>query len=208
MASSSMVPMASACVPAASSMVFAFKPLSAARACVNCVLVAATGSTSAGRLRNAIPSPTARRMGKTKTQKIASGSRRNRRNRVEVNWYSELCSSLLIAQIPPREPHEDIFEGCRVGAEFAQVQAHGSEGRKDSGNGGVQVFNRQLMEACVNAMRLHAGDLLQGRGIEFSTDFIVGDGKLDNVVAAHRCNQLRRRSQGDDASMIHDGHAI
>ena len=48
-------------------------------------VVAATGSTSAGRFRNAIPSPTASRMGKMKTQKMASGSRRNRRKRVEVN---------------------------------------------------------------------------------------------------------------------------
>ena len=45
-----------------------------------------TGSTSAGRLRKAMPRPTASRMGKTKIQKRASGSRRKRRKRALVSW--------------------------------------------------------------------------------------------------------------------------
>jgi hypothetical protein len=80
-----MLPVASARVPAASSIVAAVSPLSPARACVSCAVVAPTCNTSAGRLRKAIPSPIASRIGKRKVQKIASGSRKNSRKRIEVS---------------------------------------------------------------------------------------------------------------------------
>ena len=84
-ASSTIVPTANACTPALSSISVAFNPLSAASACVSCAVVAPTGSTSAGRLRNAIPSPIASKIGNTKIQKIASGSRSVSFSRVTVN---------------------------------------------------------------------------------------------------------------------------
>ena len=80
-----MLPVANARVPSASLMVTAVSPLSAASAWVSCAVVAPTCNTSAGRLRKAIPRPTASRMGKTKIQKMASGSRRKSRKRTIVN---------------------------------------------------------------------------------------------------------------------------
>ena len=37
---------------------------------------------------------------------------------------------------------------------------------------------------------------------------MAGDGELHNVLAAQRSNQLRRRSQRNDPSVIHDADAV
>ena len=76
----------------------------------------------------------ARMMGNTKIQKIASGSRRNRRNRVVVSWRSELAAGpvrteleglgLGIAQVPSGQTNEDVFERGRVGSELTKMRAH------------------------------------------------------------------------------------
>ncbi len=81
-----MRPVARAWVPAASSRVVAERPWSWASMAVSCGVVAATGSTSGGRLRKAMPRPTTMRMGKMKIQKMASGSRKKSRKRAVVSW--------------------------------------------------------------------------------------------------------------------------
>ncbi len=64
----------------------------------SCGVVAATGRTSAGRLRKAMPRPTASRMGKTKIQKMASGSRRKRRKRTMVSCEAGELEDLVLAE--------------------------------------------------------------------------------------------------------------
>ena len=51
-------------------------------------LEAATFRTSAGRLRNAMPSPAVISIGKKSAQNTASGSRVNSRTRTSVSWTS------------------------------------------------------------------------------------------------------------------------
>src|SRR5437868_14886348 len=71
-----------------------------------------------------MPSPAARRIGKTKVQKTASGSRMNSRKRTRVSWAIELRLNprwardtvgfgSLIAQMPAGQHHEDILECSR-----------------------------------------------------------------------------------------------
>src|SRR5947208_8669958 len=68
-----------------------------------------------------MPSPAASRIGKTKVQKTASGSRMNSRKRTRVSWAIELRLNprwardtvgigSLIAQMPAGQHHEDILE--------------------------------------------------------------------------------------------------
>src|ERR1700737_1312268 len=99
----------------------ALKALSALSAWVICIVLPATCSTSAGRLRKAMLRPTESNIGKAKIQKTASGSRKKRRNRTTVSWNRELWDSLLIAQIPPSERNEDIFQRSRMRPELGQI---------------------------------------------------------------------------------------
>src|SRR5277367_6067396 len=122
-ASRSILPVASALRPSSSLIVVALRPLSALSAWVVCAFVPATCSTSAGRLRKAMLSPTESRIGKTNIQKTASGSREKRRKRVEVSWKREPSLNLLIAQVPPRERDKNVFQRRRVGAELGQVHS-------------------------------------------------------------------------------------
>ena len=56
---------------------------------------------------------------------------------------------------------EDILQGCRVGAELAQVQPLPRERGKDARHGHVQLRNREPVQPCVHACRLHAGNRRQ-----------------------------------------------
>src|ERR1700692_920775 len=208
-ASSRILPVANARVPSASFMVVAVNPLSAASACVNCAVVAPTCNTSAGRLRKAIPNPTASRMGKTKIQKIASGSRMNIRKRTIVNWYRLLSSSLLIAQIPSRKPYEHIFQGCRVSAELTQVQTLGSQRVEDARHRGVQVAHRKLVHTGIHAVRLYTRNPGQLLRIQYTVITVVpGDRELHDVLSTDRGNQSLWIVKGDDPPMVHDRYPI
>ena len=64
MASSRMLPVASARVPSASFMVAAFRPLSAASACVSCAVVAPTWKHIRGAIAKGNPQPHRQQDGK------------------------------------------------------------------------------------------------------------------------------------------------
>src|ERR1017187_3624151 len=108
-----------------------------------------------------MPSPMAKRIGNTKIQKIASGSRRIRRNRTTVSSYRLLSLSLFIAQVPPRQANKHIFESRRVCAEFAQMQSLAGERGKNARNGDMQLAHRELMQARANTMRLDSRNCRQ-----------------------------------------------
>src|SRR5579862_3289570 len=82
----------------------------------------ATVTESIGRLLKASPRPAAMRMGKTNTQKSASGSRMNSRNLTNVSCASCECrhsrarrppEGSVIAQVPSRKRHEHVLERRR-----------------------------------------------------------------------------------------------
>ena len=138
----------------------------ACRDCASSGVTVAISSTSAGRLRNAMPSPAARRMGNTKTQKRASGSRMNSRNRTIVSctsgWSGERlprggfalgCASAdigngccfahvvrsLIAQMASRQGDEDVLQRCGVRAQFGERNILPRQFGEQCGNSEVQV---------------------------------------------------------------------
>src|SRR5947207_1887567 len=110
-----------------------------------------------------MPSPAARRIGKTKVQKTASGSRMNSRKRTRVSWAIELRLNprwardtvgfgSLIAQMPASQHHEDILD-CSGGLSwlgrrevrdvdgFAEVAGFPIEALKES----ERLVDRQLL---------------------------------------------------------------
>src|SRR5262245_52480488 len=91
---------------------------------VGSVPTAPTVSTSAGVLRNASPRPAASSSGNPNTQNSASGSRRNSRNRINVNWNSGWS---LIAKMASRQRDEDVLQCGRVRAQLRQPNAAADE---------------------------------------------------------------------------------
>src|SRR5207249_6884756 len=67
-----------------------------------------TAISSGGLLRKATPRPTARRIGKTNTQKTTSGSRIS--SRIRARTRRRNGCRLLIAQASSGERHEDVLE--------------------------------------------------------------------------------------------------
>src|SRR5688500_852117 len=84
----------------------------------------ATLMRSGARLRKAIPSPAASSTGKMKTQKTASGSRKNSRYRTRVSCTRGCLDQRrvsVIAKVSASERHKDVFQGGGVSAQLGQL---------------------------------------------------------------------------------------
>src|SRR5688572_24127559 len=72
-----------------------------------------------------MPRPAVSRRGNTKTQKTASGSRKNSRYRTKVSWTSE-CSvqrrRLFVTELPSGQSNEDVLERSRVGTQLGKLR--------------------------------------------------------------------------------------
>src|SRR5688572_6163403 len=84
--------------------------------------------------------------GKTKVQKTASGSRRNSRIRESVSWIrGRDDSGLLIAQVPSRQRHEDVFERAVVGDHLRRTQARDQFPWRSDGDDAAMVDDRHAI---------------------------------------------------------------
>src|SRR5438874_2787259 len=117
---------------------------------------------SAGRLRNAIPRPIARRIGNAKVQNSASGSRMNSLNRTDESWTSESEMSrrrresgarLLIAELSPGEMDEHVLECRRVSAQLGQLEAALRQLREQRRHGAMELTHAELPSIAIDAPR-------------------------------------------------------
>src|SRR4051794_37739845 len=117
-----------------------------------------TCTISAGLFRKAMPSPIARRIGKAKVQKTASGSRRNSRKRTMVSSRSDECTfgDSGFTKLPSGEVYEHVFERGRVGRQLRELELSFGEGREQGGDGAMQLADTELVSVLECARCLHA----------------------------------------------------
>src|SRR5579862_3655094 len=168
----------------------------------SCSLTTAIFKTSAGRLRKASPSPAANRIGKIKTQNSASGSRANSRIRVRVSSING-CSALFISQVPSSQGDENVFQRRGMCAEFGKRNSLAGKFTQQSRYGPVQLHHVKLDIPVFRVQIAHALDFAKRGGIQG-----LSRRKLDHVLDADRRNQLTRRSESDDLTVIHNRDAV
>src|ERR1017187_7715359 len=89
------------------------------------------------------------------------------------------------------------------------MQALLGKGGKDARYGRVELSNRKLVQPRIDAVRLNARNRFQPSRIdEAIPGGVAGNGELDDVLSTQRGNQLLRRSERDDLSMVHDADAV
>src|ERR1700689_3032992 len=149
--------------------------------CASCGVTVAILSTSAGRLRNAMPRPAASRMGKMNTQNNASGSRMNSRNRTRVSCASG-CSvqaagrgdfravspasssgtvTSLIAQVTSRQGDEDVLQGSGMREQLSQRNTLPPQLVEQGGHGAMELGDLHLYAPVLTADIADALDLAQ-----------------------------------------------
>src|SRR2546423_1427649 len=130
--SSVTLPVRNAFAPALSSNASTINVESFFRDCTTAVLfgpaTTPTCSLSGPRCRKARPSPAASRIGKTKVQNTASGSRMNSRKRTSVSWTIEL-------RLNPRSPRESVFVVSRWRRSTAWLKAEEYSERSEVSGG-------------------------------------------------------------------------
>src|SRR5579884_1589723 len=176
---SATAPVRSSRAASASPIAFTFSSGSRRSHCATCppsvpFVTTATFITSAGLFRNAIPRPPASRMGKTKVQKTASGSRRNSRARTSASCRSALVFTLsrgaviavsLIAQMPSGHRHKNVLQRGGVRAELRQRAILQGDRLQNQREGLMKLLHLHFEPAIVLAQAQHAGNGPQRTGI-------------------------------------------
>ncbi len=187
-----------------------------------------TGSGSGGRLRKATPRAIASSTGKRKTQKIASGSRRNSRNRASVSWTSGEESGPRARQVFMRRPRA-VRRAARRADRGAVGERAALEGAP--GEGDEEVLERRVVggqPARLDPARGEPGEERRHRPVDLAhgepdrqrrragpprrsgqvgedrrRDLAVGL-ELDDVLGAERGDERRRGAQGEDPAAVDD----
>src|SRR4051794_39362844 len=122
-----------------------------------------TCTISAGLFRKAMPSPIARRIGKAKVQKTASGSRRNSRRRTMVSSRSDECTCVDsgFTKLPPGEMYEHVFECGRVRGQLRELELSLGQRGEQGGDCAMQLTDTELISVLESASRLHTGERFQ-----------------------------------------------
>src|SRR4051812_6232419 len=148
-------------------------------------------TTSAGRFRNAMPSPTDSRMGKASDQKSASGSRTNSRNRVSVSCRSES----RIAQMAAGERYEHVLQRRRVRGQLGELTLIALEEPEQRGNRAAQLHRCQLEGGVVPS---HGRDAIQPPQRGFVHVGLALEAEAHDVLGAERRDERARRTERDD----------
>src|SRR5688500_13754166 len=136
-----------------------------------------TCTISAGRLRNAIASPVASRIGKTNDQKIASGSRRNSLSRTLTSCAKARYRTCPppsapcplpspITELSPGERDEDVLERRRVRTQLGESEGAALELSDQRRHRLVQVCHPEREPVVGTPSGAHAGDRRERRLVE------------------------------------------
>jgi small GTP-binding protein len=183
-----------------------------------------TGSGSGGRLRKATPRAIARRTGNRKTQKIASGSRRNSRRRAKVSCTSGEESGPRARQLfmppplagasahadrratlerPPGQGDEEILEGRVVRSQATNLEAALRQAGEKGWHDPMDLPHGEANGGAVATDRLESGQVCQHPVGQLAVAL-----ELDDVLGTERRDQLGRRAESENPAAIDDRHAI
>src|SRR5580765_6309764 len=165
--------------------------------------------TTAGgsdRDRNARPRAHVIRIGNTKTQKTASGSRTNSRSRTSVSSTSGGRGRLLVTQVPSGERDKDVLERRAVGGQRGEHGAARVERRDQRGHREMDFGGADGPALSVSSSVADPGQRIQL--LDRQRSLRVRDGELDDVLGPERRDERARSVERDQAPEIDDRHAI
>src|SRR5688500_3721339 len=163
-----------------------------------------TGMRSGGFSRNAKPRAIVRRIGKAKTQKIASGSRMN-------SFIREIVSSMSgggtfgsgIAELPSGHGHEENLGPRGLRRARDQLRAVRGDAREELRPRGYERVDAKLPPAGARGGAVASVDVREGIAFEGRLAR-----ELDDVRRLEPGDQLRGRAEGDEVAVIDDRHAV
>src|SRR5262245_27440490 len=123
-----------------------------------------------------------------------------------------VSSRRIIAQMSTGQRHEHIFEACVRGRETPEIQLMLPQALQNGRQRDVWLGHRKRVMIRLPSNRGYSRKLTQDIGrVERRLGALwlsVGQREVDHMLSAQAGDQLARRAERDDLSMIYDGHAI
>src|SRR5262245_23866006 len=123
-----------------------------------------------------------------------------------------VSSRRIIAQMSARERHEHVFEACVPGRETPEIQPMLSQALQNCRQRHVWLGDRKRVMIRFPSNGGYSRKLAQGVGrVEECLGALwlsVHHREIDHMLSAQAGDQLARRAERDNLSMIYDGYAI